>query len=113
MDSATPASPTGSSGHNILERLERISVDEPERNEYQLTDEREAQAILTAMAASLKSLANDVKHKPDRQVLLDYASTYRLQVLRGTALQYFRTLTDDDALVIFGLRLTVPVILVQ
>jgi uncharacterized protein YjcR len=113
MDSVMPVLRNGSKGHNILERLERISVDEPERNEYQLTDESEAQAILTAMAASLMSLANDVKHKPDRQVLLDYAATYRLQVLHKTALNYFRKLTDDDALVIFGLRLTVPVILVQ
>lgn len=111
-DSATLASRNASSGPNILERLEQISQEEPDRTEYQLTTETEAQELLTAMAAMLGKMALDVSGT-DRQVLKDYEATYRVQVINNTALDYFRQLTDEDQLEFCGLKITVPVIVLQ
>lgn len=88
------------------------SLEHPSRTEYQITTELEAQEILTAMAASLTMIASDMVN-PDRQVMLDFAATYRLAVVRKDALQLFRDIAGVDDLVIFGLKLTVPVIVLN
>jgi hypothetical protein len=114
--SATDVSPKGSSDLNILERLELISLEQPEQNEYAITTEAEAQEILTAMAASLHSMSQSMANGPDKRVLLDYAATYRLSVVRMDSLGLLRSITfdpDQDDLVIWGLRLVVPAIVLN
>lgn len=111
-DSATRASRKGSNAPNILARLEQISQQDPTRSEYQLTTETEAQELLTAMAAMLAKMAKDVAGT-DRQVLKDYEATYRVQVLNDTALDYFRTLNEEDQLEFCGLKIIVPAIVLQ
>jgi hypothetical protein len=115
-DSATDVSRPGSSDLNILERLELISLEQPEQNEYTITTEAEAQEILTAMAASLHSMSQSMAAGPDKRVLLDYAATYRLSVIRQDSLELLRSITfdpDQDDLVIWGLKLTVPAIVLM
>ena len=62
MDSVINANGKGSpqpSGHeHILDRLQRLAVESPELEEYQLTTELEAQELLLAMAAMIKHLAD-------------------------------------------------------
>lgn len=115
MDSATDVSRKGSTAPNILERLELISLEQPEQTEYLVTTEIEAQEILTAMAASLTMIASGMDKGPDRQVITDYAAQYRLAVVRASGLELLRELAGnpDDELVIYGLKLTVPVIVLM
>lgn len=112
-DSATVASRPESTKPNILQRLEAYAEENPLATEYQLTDELEAEELLGAMAVMLRSMAEDVKHKADAKVLHDYARTYHQQVKHRTALNYIRGLTEDDELVFCGMKLVVPVILLQ
>jgi hypothetical protein len=115
-DSATDVSPKGSSDLNVLERLELISLEQPEQTEYSVTTESEAQEILTAMAASLHSMSQSMAKGPDKRVLLDYAAVYRLSVIRNGSLELLRSITFDDEqddLVIWGLRLVVPAIVLN
>ena len=111
--SAIGVSKKGSDAPNILERLELISLEKPEQNEYQITTEEEAQQILTAMAASLTMIASDMADGPDKRVTLDYAASYRLAVVRNSAIELFREIAGKDDLVIYGLKLTVPVIVLN
>ena len=113
MDSATDVSPSASPDLNIMERLEMYSLEHPQRTEYQVTTELEAQEILTAMAASLTMIASDMAEGPERRVMNDYAATYRLAVIRADALQLFRDIAGKDDLVIYGLTLTVPCIVLN
>ena len=113
MDSATDVSPHASPDLNIMERLEMYSLENPSRTEYQVTTELEAQEILTAMAASLTMIASDMAKGADRNVMQDFAASYRLAVVRKDALQLFRDIAGVDDLVIFGLKLTVPVIVLN
>ena len=115
-DSATDVSPSGSSAPNILERLELISLEQPEQTEYLVTTESEAQEILTAMAASLHSMSQSMAKGPDKRVLLDYAAVYRLSVVRNASLELLRSITfdpDQDDLIIWGLKLQVPAIVLM
>ncbi len=111
--SVTDVSPSASPDLNIMERLELYSLEHPSRTEYLVTTELEAQEILTAMAASLTMIASGMEKGPDRQVMLDFAAQYRLAVVRKDALQLFRDIAGKDDLVIYGLTLTVPVIVLN
>ena len=115
MDSAIDVSRKGSTEPNVLERLELISLEKPEQTEYLVTTETEAQEILTAMAASLTMIATDMAKGPDRQVITDFAAKYRLAVVRASGLELLRELASDpdEQLVIYGLRLVVPVIVLN
>jgi hypothetical protein len=115
MVSATDVSRKGSPAPNILERLELISLEQPEQTEYLVTTESEAQEILTAMAASLTMIASGMDKGHDRQVVTDYAAQYRLAVIRNSGLELLRELAGkpDDELVIYGLKLVVPVIVLN
>lgn len=115
-ESATTASPGGSRKAerlNVIQRLEAYAEDHPEATTYSITSEWEAEEILGAMALSLAALANDVKDKTDRAELTKYGKQYHLAVVERRALEFIRELTDDDELVIYGLKLQVPAIVLQ
>lgn len=117
MDSVTDAklneSKRPDERENILDRLQRLAVNDPDLTEYQLTTELEAQELLIAMAAMLKVMRKDVVGKKDKQLLNDYACQYRAAVIQGRALEYFRTLNAGDQLALFGLAITTPMIILQ
>lgn len=114
MDSVINAngngSPQPSEREHILDRLQRLAVENPQLEEYQLTTEIEAQQLLLAMAAMLKELRKDVKHAEDREEIGQYARDYRLAVQEGRALEYLHGLNPDDELELFGLKITTSVI---
>ena len=115
MESATPASNNGSSDprENILDKLQRLANEDPTLEAYHITTEIEAQELLLAMAAMLKVMAKDVKVEIDRRVLKDYANQYRAATIQGKAMEYLRELDADDELELFGLKITVPAIIIQ
>ena len=119
MDSATDASQNDLSEEElvqsdlILERLERYAAENPDATEYRLDTEIEAQQLLIAMAAALKLMSKDIEDRKDRQVLTNYANTYRQKVIHGKALEYIRELSEEDQLTIHGMKIVAPVIILQ
>lgn len=115
MDSVINAkgngSPPPSANEHILDRLQRLAVENPDLAEYQLTTELEAQELLTAMAAMLKVMIKDVDHPDDKRQLKDYANEYRHAVIQGNALNYLHKLNPEDELELFGLKITTSVII--
>lgn len=109
VDSAINASRNESieaDGLSIIERIEQFAEENPKAKQYWIDSELEAAEILVAMAASLKLLLNDENNDEEgRKTLNHYASEYRRNVAQGKALQYFRSLSDRDALEIYGLRI--------
>jgi len=110
--SATPAPPSESrptEAQHILERLEQWREDNPEASVYVLADEQEAADLLLAMAATMKLVAKDLGHdKASRDTIQGYAKIYRKAVMQGKALEYFRTLTEEDELSLYGVKITAP-----
>lgn len=111
-DSATGASPGDSmppgntTPSNILERLEQFKEDNPTAMEYWIETEIEAAQLLIAMAASLKTLASDIKNDPAGvETFQNYARLYRRTVAQGKAINYLRNLTDTDSIAICGMRI--------
>ena len=115
MDSAINASGNGSpprkEQEHILDRLQRLAVENPDLQEYQLTTEFEAAELLLAMAAMLKELRKDVNNAEDRRQISEYGNEYRLAVKQGRALEYLHTLNPEDELELFGLKITTSVII--
>lgn len=122
-DTATTASEktskkAGESDH-ILERLEALGdkFDEeciPTSDRiYVIKNEEEAAQILLAMAATIKHTAEGVRNKMDLALYLQIARDYRKAVVDGKALETFRSMTDEDQLEIYGMRLEARRILVQ
>jgi hypothetical protein len=103
--------PPQSEREHILDRLQRLAVENPHLVEYQLTTEHEAQELLTAMAAMLKVMIKDVNHPTDKRELKNYANEYRHAVIQGNALTYLHKLNPDDELELFGLKITTSVII--
>lgn len=101
--------PTG----NVLERIEQYSVDQPEATEFYIYDELEAQQILLAMAAMIHETVGDVKHEMDREQYKEIARKYRKAVIDEKAMELFREMTEEDQLVILGLKLKAPNITIQ
>jgi len=111
-DSVTSASQPQSSepatsGH-ILARMEEYSEEHPEATSYLISTELEAEELLLAIAATLKHLMRDVKHRDDQAQIKKIGQQYRLAVVQNRALDYIRGLTGDDELEIYGLKITVP-----
>jgi hypothetical protein len=115
MDSATSAKRNESTPptENVLDRLQRLAVENPDLVEYQLTTELEAQELLTAMAAMLKVMMKDVHHRGDKRTIQDYANQYRKAVIQGNAFGYIHELNSDDGLELFGLKITTGVAVLQ
>lgn len=120
-DSATNAKVNGSRPQKSLadpartiERLELYSEEHPDCKDYWVDTEIEAAGILLSMAASLKQMEDAVNHDDEGiKTLRKYANDYRQAVAQGKALNYFRTISDDDALTIFGMRIRARRIIVQ
>jgi hypothetical protein len=90
----------------IISRLEQYKDDNPECIEYWVETDIDASYLLLAMAASLKHLEIDVNNDKDRiKTLRHYAHAYRTAVQKGNAINYLNSLTDEDALSIYGMRI--------
>lgn len=108
-DTVTPASkPTSSEVPKALERLAQYAEEHPEKNEYRITSELEAAEILTMLAATLKLGAKQTRDREYAKKLRDFSHVYKLQVKRGNALEYIRQLSEEEELVIYGMKLTAP-----
>lgn len=109
-DSATTASEKESSEPDnpaeILVRLEQHKEAYPDCVEYWILDELTASYLLLAMAASLKALYKDETYsKIDAGTLKAYAREYRKTVKQGQALHYLATLTPENQLSVYGMRI--------
>jgi hypothetical protein len=115
MDSATSAKRNESTPptENVLDRLQRLAVENPDLVEYQLTTELEAQELLIAMAAMLKVMIKDIHQAGDKRTIQDYANEYRLAVIQGKAFEYIHELNPDDEFELFGLKITTGVVVLQ
>ncbi|MGI9251137.1 MAG: hypothetical protein ACR2PR_08065 [Pseudohongiellaceae bacterium] len=94
--------PTG-----ILKQVEAYAQENPTATEYWIDNEFAAAAILSAMAASLKHVRKTTGTLAGAEAaeLKKFEQIYRHKCAVGEALLYFRTIDDDEALEIFGLRI--------
>lgn len=109
VDTVTNVSKKISNDHeHILERLEQYATDNPIATEYRITSELEAEQLLVAMAAILKHNADAIDDPEDAKKLRQFAHLYKQKVQRNQALDYIRELNEMDQISLFGLKLTVP-----
>lgn len=98
---------------HILEQMEQYAEDNPLATEFYLENEEQAAQILLSMAASIKHLVKDVKHKEDQRHMVTIANQYRKAVIHNRALELFCNMTDEDQLEMYGLKLLVRRIVLQ
>lgn len=104
---------TSNNQNHILNRLEQYAEENPEKREYRITSELEAEQLLLAMAAILRSQARGMDDLKDARVLTQYAHIYKQKVQRNMAMEYIRELGEEESLYLFGLKLTVSPIVLQ
>ena len=99
-------------GGSVIARIKDYRDEHPEATAYTVTEESAAGELLLMLADQLRA-SLDGRPKHERKEVIRIERLYRRARAEGRALHYLATLTDDEELVIFGLKLTVPAILVR
>lgn len=97
----------------ILEQIEAYADEHPEAEEFLLEGEEQAAQVLIAMAGTMKVIQADLEPGVDRQTVKDICQSYRQAVVKGKATELFRSMTEEDQLEIYGLRLRMRRVLLQ
>lgn len=113
--SAQPAGLNGAETKQvtIVDQIKAYSEENPLATSFYLETERQAKEILLSMAATLKLVSKDVKNPVELAAIVDCANKYRKAVIHDKALELFRSMTDEDRLEMFGLKLEVRRIILQ
>lgn len=91
-----------------MERLQAWSWDHPGASTFVLATEQDAEDLLMALAITFRRQAARGEGWLDREKALEYAQAYLSAVADCTALDYIRSLTKKDAIVIYTLKIETP-----
>lgn len=97
----------------ILARIEAYADEHPEAEEFLLEGEEDAAQVLIAMAGTMKVMTAKLEPGTDRDTVKEICQGYRQAVAQGKATELFRSMTEDDQLEIYGLRLRMRRVLLQ
>ena len=107
------AAPAMSFGCAIADRMSAWAKDHPDAEEYSITTENEAAELLVAIVAAAEMQLAGQKKNATYHEQMRYLAEMQQAATQGDALDYIRTLTMEQELQFVGLRIVVPLIVLQ